>query len=70
MYEVMRYWDEDRPEWDVRRGKAEVDGDVAVAGPDLAGSLTDLVLMDEYHLYFRMAEVCGYLPHVSEQSFK
>lgn len=92
MYEVMRYWDEDRPDWgalehdfavawraqpkwvasrslksvgtnatlvrdDVEgfaRGlKAEVDGDIDVAGPDLAGSLTDLGLIDEYRLYFR-----------------
>jgi dihydrofolate reductase len=92
MYEVMRYWEEDRPEWGaaehefaeawrahprwvasrslrsvsanatliaddlegfVRRLKAEVDGVIAVAGPDLAASLTDLGLIDEYHLYFR-----------------
>jgi dihydrofolate reductase len=92
MYEVMRYWDEDRPDWDadehefatawrtqpkwvasrslksvganatllgddveafVRRLKTEVEGDIDVAGPDLAGSLTDLGLIDEYHLYFR-----------------
>jgi len=92
MYEVMRYWDEDRPEWDahdydfaaawraqpkwvasrslksvganttlvgddveafVRRLKAEVEGEIDVAGPELAGSLTDLGLIDEYHLYFR-----------------
>jgi dihydrofolate reductase len=92
MYEVMRYWDEDRPEWGavahdfaaawraqpkwvvsrslkavganaalvgddvgafVRRLKADVEGDIDVAGPDLAGSLTDLGLIDEYHLYFR-----------------
>ena len=92
MYEVMRYWDEDRPEWGavahdfaaawraqpkwvvsrslkavganaalvgddvgafVRRLKAEVEGDIDVAGPDLAGGLTDLGLIDEYHLYFR-----------------
>jgi dihydrofolate reductase len=92
MYEVMRYWDDDRPEWEavehdfaaawrahpkwvasrslksvganatlvsddvgafVRRLKSEVDGDIAVAGPELAGSLTDLGLIDEYHLYFR-----------------
>lgn len=92
MYEVMRYWDEDRAEWDdaerefaavwrmqpkwvasrtlkavgpnatligedlegfVRRLKAEVDGVIAVAGPDLAASLTGLGLIDEYHLYFR-----------------
>jgi len=92
MYEVMRYWDEDRPEWDAtdrefaamwrahpkwvasrslksvganatlvgddigafaRRLKAEVDGTITVSGPDLAASLTDLGLIDEYHLYFR-----------------
>lgn len=92
MYEVMRYWEVDRPEWDaaehefaaawrtqpkwvasrslrsvganatliagdleafVRRLKTEVDGVIAVAGPDLAASLTDRGLIDEYHLYFR-----------------
>ncbi|HVO02779.1 MAG TPA: dihydrofolate reductase family protein [Candidatus Cybelea sp.] len=92
MYEVMRYWDQDRPEWDalerdfaaawrgqpkwvasrtlravganatlvgdgleafVRRLKAEVAGDIDVAGPELAASLTALGLIDEYRLYFR-----------------
>ncbi|MDQ2857449.1 MAG: dihydrofolate reductase family protein [Candidatus Eremiobacteraeota bacterium] len=92
MYEVMRYWDVDRPDWDavehefaaawraqqkwvvsrslksvgvnatlvsddleafVRRLKAEIEGDIDVAGPDVAGSLTDLGLIDEYQLYFR-----------------
>ena len=92
MFDVMRYWREDRPEWGesehefaaawrmqpkwvasrslrsvdadatlvgddleafVRRLKAEVDGVIAVAGPDLAASLTDLGLIDEYHLYVR-----------------
>src|SRR6202166_3943923 len=92
MYEVMRYWDEDRPEWGavehdfaaawraqpkwvasrslksvganatlvgddveafVRGLKAEVEGDMDVAGPDLAGSLTDLGLIDEYRLSSR-----------------
>jgi dihydrofolate reductase len=92
MYEVMRYWEKDRPEWGaverdfaavwrrqakwvasrslksagpnatilgddvgtfVSRLKAEVEGDIDVAGPDLAGSLTALGLIDEYHLYFR-----------------
>jgi len=91
-YEVMRYWDEDQPEWDapeydfaaawrthpkwvvsstlksvganatlvnsdieafVRSLKAKIDGQIAVAGPELAGSLTDRDLIDEYHLYFR-----------------
>jgi dihydrofolate reductase len=92
MYEVMRYWDDDRSDWDadehefaaawrtqpkwvasrslksvganatlvgddlgafVRRLKAEADGVIAVSGPDLAASLADLGLIDEYHLYFR-----------------
>jgi dihydrofolate reductase len=90
MYEVMRYWDEDRPEWDaaeydfaaawrsqpkwvvsrslksvgpnatlvrddleavIRGLKAERVGEIDVAGPDLARSLTDLGLIDEYRLY-------------------
>jgi dihydrofolate reductase len=90
MYEVMRYWDEDSPEWSAEerdfavawrsqpkwvvsrslksvgpnatlvadgleammRGlKAELTGEIEVAGPDLAGSLTDLGLIDEYRLY-------------------
>ena len=90
MYEVMRYWDEDRPEWDaagrdfaaawrsqpkwvvsrslesvgpnasliaddleaaIRALKAEIEGEVAVSGPELARSLTDLGLVDEYRLY-------------------
>jgi riboflavin biosynthesis pyrimidine reductase len=37
----------------VRRLKADVEGDIDVAGPELAGSLTDLGLIDEYRLYFR-----------------
>ena len=92
IYEIMRYWDEDQPDWDavehdfaaawrakskwvvsrsltsvgpnatlvrddveafVRRLKADVEGDIDVAGPDLADSLSDLGLIDEYHLYFR-----------------
>jgi dihydrofolate reductase len=91
IYEVMRYWDEDHPEWTpdqhdfatawrrqpkwvvsrsltsvgpnatlvsgdvetVLRGlKAQLSGEVAVSGPELAGSLTDLGLVDEYRLYF------------------
>lgn len=88
MYETMRYWDEEHPEWDeaerayarawraqpkwvvsttlddvgpnaalisedveaaVRRIKAEVDGDIEVAGPQLAAGLADLI--DEYRIY-------------------
>ncbi|WP_313193717.1 dihydrofolate reductase family protein [Shinella zoogloeoides] len=90
MYEVMRYWDDDRPEWDaaerdyaaawrnrpkwvvsrslksvgpnatllaedieapIRQLKAGLDGEIEVAGPELAKSLTDLGLIDEYRLY-------------------
>jgi dihydrofolate reductase len=92
LYEIMRYWDDDRPDWDaeerdfaaawrrkpkwvvsrslksvganatlvagnveafVRRLKAEAGGEIDVAGPELAGCLTDLGLIDEYRLYFR-----------------
>jgi dihydrofolate reductase len=90
MYEVMRYWDEDFPEWGaeerdfaaawrsqpkwvvsrslksvgpnatlvaddfeavIRGLQAELAGEIEVAGPDLAGSLTDLGLIDESRLY-------------------
>jgi dihydrofolate reductase len=90
MYEVMRYWDDDRPEWTaeehafaaawrkqpklvvsrslttvgpnarlvgrdleaaIRELKAGPDGEIEVAGPDLARSLTDLGLIDEYRIY-------------------
>lgn len=37
----------------VRRIKAEVEGDIDVAGPTLARSLTALGLIDEYRLYLR-----------------
>jgi dihydrofolate reductase len=37
----------------IRRMKAGLDGEIAVAGPNLAKSLTDLGLIDEYRLYFR-----------------
>ena len=88
MYEVMRIWDEDRPEWGaeqrdfaaawrsqpkwvvsrslksvgpnatlveavIRGLKAQLVGEIQVGGPDLARSLTDLGLIDEYRLYFR-----------------
>jgi dihydrofolate reductase len=92
LYEVMRYWDDDQPEWDaaerafaaawrsqpkwvvsrtlesvgpnatlvgddietaIRGLKAQLAGEIAVGGPDLARSLTDLGLIDEYRLYLR-----------------
>src|SRR5512132_3024122 len=47
MYEVMRYWDDDHPEWDAE----ERAGEIEVAGPNLAHSLTELGLIDEYRIY-------------------
>ena len=90
IYEIMRYWDDDHPEWNeddhafamawrkqpkwvasrslqsvgpnatllegdlesaIRKLKAEREGEIEVAGPDLAGSLTELGLIDEYRIY-------------------
>ena len=90
MYEIMRYWDDDRPEWGsderafaaawrnqpnwvvsrspepvgpnakligdnlegaIRELKSGRDGEIEVAGPDLARSLTELGLIDEYRIY-------------------
>jgi dihydrofolate reductase len=90
MYEIMRYWDEDHPEWGpaeldfaaawrrqpkwvvsrslksvgpnatlvgddleaaLRGLKAQFAGEIEVAGPELAQSLTDLGLVDEYRIY-------------------
>lgn len=90
LYEVMRYWDDDLPEWDaeqrefaiawrsqpkwvvsrslasvgpnavlvegdleaaMRRLKAERVGEIDLGGPDLARTLGDLGLIDEYRIY-------------------
>jgi dihydrofolate reductase len=90
MYEIMRYWDDDQPEWGadehafaeawrkqqkwvvsrslqsvgrnatlveddlesaIRKLKSERDGEIEVAGPNLAHSLTALGLIDEYRIY-------------------
>lgn len=90
MYEIMRYWDDDQPEWGadeqafaaawrkqpkwvvshsltpvgpnatlisndlesaIRTLKAQRDGEIEVAGPNLARTLTDLGLIDEYRIY-------------------
>jgi dihydrofolate reductase len=90
MYGLMRYWDDDQPDWDdanrafaaawrkmtkwvvsrslssvgpnaqlvtgelesaLRKLKAEHDGEIEVAGPNLAHVLTELGLIDEYRLY-------------------
>lgn len=90
MYEIMRYWDDEHPEWDaeeqafaaawrkqpkwvvsrslkavgpnaslvegdleaaIQRLKAEYEGEIEVAGPVLAQSLTERGLIDEYRIY-------------------
>lgn len=92
MYEVMRYWDDDHPEWRaeqrafaaawrklpkwvvsrslksvgpnawivesdlegaIRKLKNERDGEIEVAGPDLAKGLTEFGLIDEYRIYLQ-----------------
>ena len=101
-YEIMRYWDEDRPDWDgedrefavvwrsqpkwvvsrslksvgpnstlvttntgddfekvIRRLKGELAGEIQVAGPILAQSLTEAGLIDEYRLYLRPVVLGG-----------
>ena len=102
MYEVMRYWDEDLPDWEkiehdfaaawrskpkwvasrslktvganatlvrenletfVRRLKADVDGEIDVAGSQLAASLSALGLIDEYRLYLRPFVLGGGKPY-------
>ena len=101
MYEIMRYWDDDLPDWDagdrdfaaawrslrkwvvshslkavgpnatlvendfeavIRGLKAQLDGEVDVGGPDLAGSLTNLGLIDEYRLYLHPIVLGGGKP--------
>ena len=101
LYEVMRYWDEDRPEWGaeqsdfaaawrsqpkwvvsrslnsvgpnatlvegdfeavIRGLKAELAGEIEVGGPDLARSLTDLGLIDEYRIYLHPVVLGGGKP--------
>jgi dihydrofolate reductase len=42
----------------VRGLKAEHAGEIEVAGPELAQSLTDLGLIDEYRLYFHPVVLC------------
>jgi dihydrofolate reductase len=49
---------EDDIEAAIRGLKAELVGEIDVAGPDLAGSLTDLGLIDEYRIYLHPI-VCG-----------
>ncbi|RYE08437.1 MAG: dihydrofolate reductase [Hyphomicrobiales bacterium] len=46
----------------VRRLKAEHEGEIEVAGPELAASLSALGLIDEYHLYVRAVVLGGGKP--------
>jgi dihydrofolate reductase len=47
----------------VKRLKQDVNGTIDVAGPELAGMLTDLGLIDEYQLYFRPFVLGGGKPY-------
>jgi dihydrofolate reductase len=47
----------------VRRLKSEIRGDIALAGPELAGSLTAAGLIDEYRLYVRPVALGGGKPY-------
>ncbi|HEV7255654.1 MAG TPA: dihydrofolate reductase family protein [Mesorhizobium sp.] len=49
-------------EAEVRRLKDELAGEIAVAGPVLAGSLTELGLIDEYRLYLHPVVLGGGAP--------
>jgi dihydrofolate reductase len=46
----------------VRGLKAQLVGEIAVSGPDLARSMTDLGLIDEYRLYFHPVVLGGGIP--------
>lgn len=46
----------------IRRLKAQVDGVIEVSGPELAGSLTDMGLVDEYQLYLHPVVLGGGKP--------
>ncbi len=47
----------------VRKLKEEISGEIDVAGPELAGSLTASGLIDEYRLYFRPFVLGGGKPY-------
>jgi dihydrofolate reductase len=50
-------------EGEVRRLKAEIDGEIEVGGPELARSLGDLGLIDEYRIYLHPVVVGGGKPY-------
>ncbi len=47
----------------IRKLKAERDGEIEVAGPNLARSLTDLGLIDEYRIYLHPVVLGGGTPY-------
>jgi dihydrofolate reductase len=102
IYEIMRYWDDEHPDWDadrrafaaawrrqpkwvvsqslaavgpnatlvngdleaaVRALKAGPEGEIEVAGPALARSLTALGLIDEYRIYLHPVVLGGGTPY-------
>jgi dihydrofolate reductase len=102
IYEIMRYWDDENPDWDadrrafaaawrrqpkwvvsqslaavgpnatlvngdleaaVRALKAGPEGEIEVAGPALARSLTALGLIDEYRIYLHPVVLGGGTPY-------
>jgi dihydrofolate reductase len=101
LYEVMRYWDDEHPEWDgeerefaaawrsqpkwivsrsltavgpnatlvagdleaaMRGVKTEREGEIEIGGPDLARTLGDLGLIDEYRIYLHPVVLGGGKP--------
>ena len=105
MYEIMRYWDDDHPDWDadehafaaawrrhpkwvvsrslesvgpnariirddlenaIRRIRDEIDGEIEVAGPTLAHSLTKLGLIDEYRVHLHPVVLGTGTPYLTE----
>jgi dihydrofolate reductase len=56
---------EDDMEAGIRRLKTEHGGEIEVAGPDLAGSLTNLGLIDEYRLYLHPVVLGSGKPYFS-----
>ena len=50
----------------VRQIKAEHDGEIEVAGPELAGSLAELGLVDEYRIYLHPVAIGSGKPYFAE----
>ena len=54
-------------ETEVRKLKAQLTGEIDVGGPELAASLTDLGLIDEYRLYLRPIVLGGGTPYFARR---